>query len=175
MYHCTQSLTRCSENDSTLGQLRSEMPTLAEHGHFKQWFASWYTASCHQISGHNAFSSHFLKWVIISQTWFKPIMESFKVHWNAWKLTKHGHFKQQCTSWYCASSYDISGQYLKYFKQYCHPSDLVQAYHGNFTVPWNDKKIGRTWPYHLVICFTVGNQLPSTQLPSTKNGVGVER
>ena len=89
-----------------------KMQILAERGHFKQWSASWNIASCHQISGHNVISSHFLIWVIIPKNWSKPIMENIKVPCNAQKLAMHGHFKHWTD--YCTHliGHNLSFRYL---------------------------------------------------------------
>ena len=48
---------------------------MTERGHFKQWSASWYIASYHQISGHNVISSHFLIWT-------SPLRPGPSLSWN---------------------------------------------------------------------------------------------
>ena len=82
---------------SALSAVRNQkMQKLAEHDHLKWWSAPWYVASCHQISGSNVISSHYLIWVIFPRTGSKPTMENLKVSWNTQKLAEHSsHFKKQ--------------------------------------------------------------------------------
>ena len=83
---CFQSTQDVQRTTAPSAGRNRKMRTLVERSHFNKWSASWYIASCHRFPGHDVISSRFLIWVIILQTWSKPIIENFKVLWHAQKL-----------------------------------------------------------------------------------------
>ena len=71
---------------------------------------------------------------LIFQTWCKPIMGNFKVHWN----TQNGLSMTilNCDLFHCTVHHPTKFQ-ADIWRPWRCPSNLIQAYHGKFQVPWN--------------------------------------
>ena len=143
-----------------------KMRTLVECGHFKYWSASWYIASCHQISGHNIHYIDVIMTTVASQITSLTVVYS-TVYSDTDKknikaprhcplcgeFTETGEFPAQRASY--AEKISVWWRHHDFLIGVIIPQTWSKPIMENLKVPSKRTKIGPTWLFYIAIWLMV--------------------